>query len=278
MGKTIHKEGKMRGIEGTSLFYQTWQPEKISRIFCVAHGVGEHSGRYMNLVHYFLPLNYAVYALDHRGHGRSGGQRGHVKQFSHYVDDFRIFVQLVKEAHPGIDIFIVGHSMGGLIALAYCLEYPATLKGAIISSPGLAIKVKVPAIKQAAGKLCSSILPWLAMANGLPVEALSHDKDVIEQYKADPLVHDRVTARWFTEFLATQDYVLDSAKRFKLPVLIMHAGEDGLADPDGSRLFYKKLQIEDKELKIYEGFYHELFNEISKSKVFDDMKAWLERH
>lgn len=278
MLKLNHKEDKISGIEGVSLYYQAWIPEEIKRILVISHGLGEHSGRYINLVNYFTPLGYAIYAQDHRGHGRSGGQRGHVKQFNYYVDDLRIFIQLVKEVQPGKEIFLIGHSMGGLVALIYGLEYPATLKGVIASSPGLAVKVKVPWLKMVFGNLFSIIFPRLSMSNGLPLDYLSHDRSVIEEYKASPLVHDRVTARWYTEFITAQEYLIKNARAFKLPVLIMQAAEDKLVDPEASKLFCQNLWLKDKELKIYDGFYHELFNEIEKQKVFKDMKDWLNRH
>lgn len=278
MAELKHIENKLSGLEGQPLFYQAWLPDEIKRILVVAHGLGEHGGRYSNLVDYFAPLGYAIYALDHRGHGRSGGQRGHVKQFSYYMDDLRIFVQLVKEAQPGKEIFLVGHSLGGLIALIYGLEYPSTLKGVIVSSPGLAIKVKVPFIKEVMGKLLSTVIPRLAMSNGIPPEHICRDETVVEKYKADALVHDRVTTRWFTEFIAAQAYAIENAKNFSLPVLLMLAGNDELSDPEGSKLFYHNLSIEDRELKIYDGLYHELFNEMENQKVFEDMENWLDRH
>lgn len=271
-----HKEGCFDGAGGVKIFYQRWLPSDCDRVMVVAHGLGEHSGRYGNVVEYFTPRGFAVYALDHRGHGRSGGRKGHTDTFDDYLNDLNELVRIASEEGGGKPLFLVGHSLGGLIAVCYALAYPDRLDGLIVSSSALKLKVAVPAWKAALGKFFSRFIPTFTMGNELNPDDVSRDASVVEAYKADPLVHDRVSARFFQEFIGAMERAHRDAHGLALPSLVLQAGADRLVDPDGSREFFAKILNEDKTLKVYDGLYHEIFNEEERGVVFSDIEAWLE--
>lgn len=243
----------------------------------IVHGLGEHSGRYGNFFDRFS-RSYSICAMDLRGHGRSGGQRGHISSFYEYFSDVRYFIGFIRNSLKINKIIIIGHSMGGLIAVRCAQEYGREIEGLIVSSPLLRIKVPVPRAKAFIGRLVSSVIPRLSMSNGLDPSFLSHDSTVVEAYVADPLVHTRVTARWFTEVLMAMEQANDKASTLTLPSLFLHAGDDRLTDIEGTKSLFERIPPGNKELKIYQGFYHELFNETGKEQVFSDVERWLRLH
>lgn len=277
-----HEGGNFQSADGLRLYYQTWQPDRspVARLL-IFHGLGEHSGRYGNVVDYFVPRGYGICALDLRGHGRSEGPRGHVQDFSRYLEDLRRFVERTRESQPDLSTFMVGHSLGGLIALAYGLRYREGLKGMVISSPWIETNTaELPAVQRYLAALfakpLSTLLPTLPMHNGLNPNYLSHDPSVATAYEADPLVHHTITPRAFTEIVRVAADVVDSAGDFRLPILLLVASEDKLVLPAATVEFFGRLRAEDRTLKVYDGFYHELFNEVEKETVLRDMEAWLE--
>jgi alpha-beta hydrolase superfamily lysophospholipase len=244
----------------------------------IAHGLGEHSGRYLNVINLLVPKGVTIFAPDFRGHGKSDGKRGHVLAFSDYLSDLdSMFGAALKERKPGTKFFLLGHSLGGLIGINYMIRGQKTLDGLIISSPSLGLTVKVPAVKAALGKVMSSVWPGLSLNNELDASKISHDEKVVEAYKNDPLVHDRVTARWFTEFLTAMETAANGASEIKLPCLIQLAGDDHLVNADASKAFFGKISSEDKTLHVYEGFYHEIFNEREEMRklALSDLEEWM---
>jgi alpha-beta hydrolase superfamily lysophospholipase len=170
--------------------------------------------------------------------------------------------------------------MGGLIAINYAISRQATIDGLIISSPSLGVAVKVPAIKAALGKAMSSLWPGLSLNNELDASKISHDDKVVAAYKNDPLVHNRVSARWFTEFLCSMENANKEAKEIKVPVLMQIAGDDHLVNADAAKSFFGRLAIKDKTLHAYDVLYHEVYNERENDKkiVIDDLEAWINSH
>jgi alpha-beta hydrolase superfamily lysophospholipase len=273
------KTGSITGHDGKILFSRNYEPlsEEKARLL-IAHGLGEHSGRYMNVVQRLLPLGIAIRILDHRGHGQSDGIRGHVMAFDEYVSDLRVLVESARKDLPkGRKLLLLGHSMGGLIALKFAMKQPEMIDGLIVSSPGLGMKVAIPAVKGILGKLMSSLWPGLTLGNELDPTKISHDELVIKAYQADPLVHDRVSARWFTEFLASMEWVQSKASELKVPFLMQIAGDDQLVNAEASKSFFAKLTLADKTLKVYDGLYHEIYNETEKERaiVLGDLQNWL---
>lgn len=271
-----HTEGKFNASDGLELYHQAWQPDGAPRaVLAVVHGYGEHSGRYLNLVNYFAPRGYALYAYDLRGHGLSAGQRGHINRFDEYLADTDAFLKLVREHEPGNKVFLLGHSLGGLIVAAYAEAHPGELTGLIMSSAFLQFKLKVPGWKAALAQAMSALNPAMTMKNDLPASCLSHDPAVVAAYDTDPLNHHVATSRWFTEILAAQTRTVEQATALQVPVLVLYAGDDLIGDPEGSATFFERVPLADKVQHRYDGYYHEIFNEVNKEVVFKDLEAWL---
>jgi acylglycerol lipase len=269
-------EGRFKGRKGLELFYQCWISDSNQKaVLLVVPGFAEHSGRYANLVNYFVPRDYTVCGLDHRGHGRSEGPRGYVDEFSDYVEDLRTFFELVRREHGESKIFLVGHSMGATIALAYVIQYQHDLAGLLISGAGLAAGASIPRLAKIAAMLLSLLRPKMGVML-LDATAISKDKAVVDAYVNDPLVYrGKITARMGIQLLKAIENVTSRIPGIDLPILIMHGTEDRLADPEGSRMLYEKVSSRDKTLNLYDGFYHEIFNEPEHERVFADMEAWL---
>lgn len=269
------------GDKNLKIFYRNLSAEKEKARLVIAHGLGEHSGRYGRVINRLVPEGLSIWALDFCGHGRSGGKRGHIESFDQYIADIDKLIKIVAEDAPhATKIFLLGHSLGGLIALNYGLRLPDKLNGLIVSSPALAFKVKVPAFKIILGKVMSAIWPGLSMANELDPTKISHDRSVVDAYIHDPLVHNRVTARWFTEFVSAMAWVHKSVTKMKVPILMQIAGNDFLVDAGVSETFFNHLLLKDKTIHIYSELFHEIFNETADEStvVLDDLHAWIEMH
>ncbi len=274
-----HTEGSFTGHKDLNLYYQSWLPVgRPEAVLLVVHGGAEHSGRYTNLVNYFVPKGYAVCGLDLRGHGKSEGLRCYVERFSDYLDDLKTFFDIVRGEHGDAKVFLVGHSMGGAIATAYAVQHQHELAGLVLS--GAALKVpsdRSPALI-AAARMLSLLLPKMAIMGTSLVDAsaISQDKAVVDAYVNDPLVYrGNLRARFGAEMLKTLRELPRQMPKVNLPILIMHGTADRLCDPQGSQMLYERAGSRDKTLKLYEGFYHEIFNEPGHKQVMADMETWL---
>jgi len=272
-----HKEGYLKGIRDTNIYYQYWLPEDEPLVnLVVVHGLAEHSGRYMNVVNHFVPSGYAVYGIDHIGHGKSAGERVYVDRFQDYTTTLTTYVDMIRQWQPDKPIFMVGHSMGGLIGAAYLLEHQNELSGAVFSGPGVKVPDNISKTVIFMGKILSRILPKTGILQ-LDAKGVSRDPAVVDAYVNDPLVYTRkVTARLGAEMLTTMQEVTDNAAKIKLPLMIVQGSDDILIDPSGAQLLYDSVSSEDKSIKIYEGFYHEVFNEPEHEQVLRDVQKWLE--
>ena len=271
-----HTEGRFTGRKGLSLYYQCWFPATDPKaILLVVPGWAEHSGRYTNLAKYFVPKGYAICALDHRGHGKSEGRRGYVERFSDYLDDLKTFFDIVRSEHGDAKIFLVGHSMGGTIATAYSVRNQHDLAGLIVSGVGVKPGSSLSSAIIPLAWILSLLLPRLGIMV-LDASAISQDKAVVDAYVNDPLVYrGKITCRFGAEMLATLRKLPSEMPEINLPILIMHGTADRLCDPEGSRILYERADSRDKTLKLYEGFYHEILNELGHKQVMADMEAWL---
>ena len=271
-----HTEGGFEGARGTRIYYQSWMsPRKAKAVLVIAHGIGEHGGRYAQLADYFTKRNLAVWACDYRGHGKSDGKRGHVDNFDDYLADLGQMIRIAKDHSPGVRTFLLGLSLGGLIAMFYAEKHPSDLDGLILSGPALREKMKIPPAKAFIAKAFSRIMPTFTTGTGLDPNLLSHDKEVVKKYVEDPLVHKVATARWFTEYRRAQEETMRLADELALPCLIIQGGADGIIDPTVATELYKRIKGSDKTLKVYDGFYHESLNEIGKESVLADIDTWL---
>ncbi|MDX9992154.1 MAG: alpha/beta hydrolase [Anaerolineales bacterium] len=274
-----HEQGKFHGARNMEIFQQSWLPEgEVKAVLLIVHGIGEHSGRYMNLVNHFVPLGYAVYGLDHPGHGNSEGTRVFVERFSDFTDTLKIYFDQIRAAQPGKPIFLVAHSMGGLIGCVYLLDHQDELSGAIVSAPAIKIADSISATTIMAGRFFSVVAPKLGIM-ALDASTICSDPAVVAAYLADPLVYNgKVTARLAAEMLAGMQRVTDDVGKIHLPLLIMQGGADRLVDPGGATMLYEQSSSSDKTLKVYDGFYHEVMNEPGRAQVLGDMQTWLEKH
>ncbi len=258
-----HKEGNFKGYKDFNIYYQCWLPEGSAKaVLLVAHGFAEHSGRYQNLVNYFVPKGYAVYALDHRGHGRSDGERVQVEQFTDYLTDLKTFFNLVRKENPNKKIFLVGHSMGAMISTAYTVKYQKELAGLILSGGGIATS-EAPALSR----------------TGRPLDAsgLSRDKAIVDAYVNDPLVYrGPIPDRPAMDEMRRQ--LPEQVPGIKLPILIMAGSAAPMGDAARSRALYERVGSKDKTLKLYEGLLHEIFNEPEHKQVMADTQTWLAAH
>ena len=278
-----HNEGIFKGFDELELNYQSWQPEGGAQaVLAIVHGLGEHGGRYMNIVNQLVPKGYAIYALDHRGHGRSPGPRAFVNSWSEYIEDVGKFCQLVAQQQPGVPFFLMGHSMGGNITLNYILHHPTShhpdgVKAVIASAPAVG-KLDVPPVLATISRLLSNIWPSLSVATGLDATAVSRDTAVVQAYQNDPLVHGKGTPRFATEITASAEWAMAHAAEFKPPLLLLHGEADRLVNVQASQDFFARVPHNDKKLIIYEGGYHESHNDIEHERVVRDIEEWLETH
>ncbi len=274
-----HKEGKFEGEKKLTLYYQCWLPEERPKaILLIAHGLAEHSGRYKNLADYFVSRSYGVYALDHRGHGKSDGTRIYVDRFDDYITDLRTFHELIQKGNPETKVFLIGHSMGGTIAVAYSIKYQQDLTGLITSGASLIAAAAAPPLLLAMAGIASALSPK-AGVTVLDASAISRDRSVVEAYENDPLVYrGKIPARTGAELARMWRELPPQMSVIKLPVLILHGSSDRLASPQGSKLLYERVSSTDKTLKIYDGLYHEVFNEPEREQVIQDVEQWLARH
>jgi len=239
--------------------------------------VGEHSGRYMNVVGPLVDAGYAVYAYDHRGHGKSPGPRVHIDSWSEYRDDLTTCLGLIAETLPGCPVVIYGHSMGSLVVLDYLLERPDGLVGAIIS--GIAIQpvgVGSP-VTIAAAKVLSGVVPRMSVSLKIDASALTRDPEAMQRFRSDPMLTDRATVRWGAESLKTVERINNGLDRVALPLLVVHGEADPLNSVDGARALQEAASHPDKTLRIYSEARHEPHNDLCHEELAADVIAWLDR-
>lgn len=272
-----HIEGTFKGVRNLDIYYQGWIPEEdVKAVLLLVHGVGEHSGRYSNLVERFVPLGYAIYGIDHIGHGRSDGEREVVERFEDLTAPLKTLYKMITGWQPGKPVFIYGHSMGGLIASFLLLDHQDDYKGAILSAAPAKIPQRISPLTVALGKFLSRVAPKAGL---LPLETshLSHDQAVVEAYRNDPLVyHGKTPARLSAEMLRAMIRVSAEVESISLPLFIIQGSEDKLIDPDGSQMLYENTSSTDKSIKFYEGFFHEVHNEPQRETMFKDLEIWLQ--
>ncbi|HPM75534.1 MAG TPA: lysophospholipase [bacterium] len=278
MANIESKTGSFQNADKMQVFYRHWPVADAKAVVVICHGLGEHGDRYGNLVDRIVPAGYAAFAHDHRGHGKSAGLRGHVDSFDQFLNDVYRMIAMAREIYPEKRIFLLGHSMGGLIVLAYALRHPDTIDAVIASGAALKLAVEVPKLKATIGSLMAKIWPTLSLSNGLDPQQISHDPEVVRAYIADPLVHDRVTARFFQEFTATIDKTNLGAAALTMPLLMFHGGDDMICHPDGTRAFFELAGSKDKTCEIFNGQYHEVLNDLDKDKALDLIQRWLDEH
>jgi acylglycerol lipase len=274
-----HEEGFFTGVRGARIYHQCWLPEgEAKAALLLVHGLGEHSGRYGNVVQALVPQGYAAYGLDHLGHGKSEGAREYVQRFEDYTEPLKSYSDMVQKAQPGKKVFLVGHSMGGLIGAFYLLDHQAELAGAVLSAPGVKVPANITPMTIALGKVLSRLAPKAGLL-ALDASGICRDPAVVEAYVNDPLVfHAKTPARLAAEMLRAMQRVTAEASSITLPLLLVQGSADRLVDPAGASMLCEKACCADKTLKVYDGLYHEVFNEPERATVLGDVRAWLDAH
>lgn len=271
------RSGFFDAFDGMKLYAEWHAPEGTPRAGAViAHGFADHGGRYAEVGRRLAAAGFAAMAFDYRGHGQAGGRRGHCDRFEEYLADLDRAHGRVKAAVGDRPIVLVAHSHGGLMALRSLTDpvRPTRFAAAVLSSPFLGVAMKVPSWKAIVGRGMSRIWPRLAMPHGIDVNHLTHDREVVGASERDRYRHGVATARWFTEMQSAQAWVEQYAARLTIPTLWLVAGADRLVDVAASRRVFEKAGG-DKTMSVYDGFYHEVFNELGRETVFRDMESWL---
>ena len=272
-----HFENYFEGLHGTKLFFQTWIPKSLPKaIIQIIHGYSEHGGRYLNVVNELIPRSYAIYVSDHRGHGKSEGLRAYVKSFNHFVEDQKRFYDLIRSNHPNLPLFVLGHSMGSVAARLFVAKYPEGITGLILSGAGIKIGSMNPFFKFVADILFI-FLPKMRIAMDT-ADYLSHDPEVVRSYREDDLVFKKSTIQLGVEFIKSLRKSIRLSKKIQIPTLVQAGSKDKLLTH--AKRNAELLIMKDRTIKIYEGLYHEVYNELEKDRkiVLKDLGDWIDRH
>ncbi|MCC6278044.1 MAG: lysophospholipase [Oligoflexia bacterium] len=271
-------EGHFNGFDGQDLFFQVWPEPQPQALVVGVHGLGEHCESYRRLAEGLKGSGYQLCMSDLRGHGRSSGRRG-VGSLDEFVQDIMIFIGEMRRLYPQLPIFILGHSLGGLVVLKTLIKHSdLNIKGVALSSPLLGVTVEIPTWKRKSAQLLSKVAPNLTLFNEIPHKNLTHDWDVVQALGQDHLRHDRISPRLFVDMLASMDFVMANAEKIRQPILIQQAGEDLVVSRPKTEAFFEKLQAPDKELIVYDGYFHEIYNELGRPRVFEELKRWFKKH
>jgi alpha-beta hydrolase superfamily lysophospholipase len=274
-------ESNWTGNDGITFHVRGWEPDyQPKALIALVHGLGEHTDRYEHVAKAMIEAGYAFSGFDLRGHGKSGGKRGHFPSLEAVMQDIRQFLKFLAQRYLDIPHFLYGHSLGALLCLAYAVQYGTGLKGVIVTSAALRSSLQEQKGKVAIVKVLGSLLPSLIIPSGLDVTALSRDPHVVQAYVQDPLVHDRASLGFGKAALSAIELCFARAKDFPLPLLLMHGTADRVAYPSGSEDFARLASNNNKDvtLKLWGGLYHEIHNEPDKAEVCRFMIEWLDRH
>lgn len=261
------------------LYYRKWDVAEPKAALYIVHGLGEHCGRYQFVAEWFNARGIAVYSGDYPGFGRTTGKRGHVDSFEQLLDAIEQGWSNMVAEHPNVPHFILGHSLGGLLVTEFLLSRSRDkdIDGAVITSPGYRAAFEVPAWKNKLAKILTPLFPSSALPSGLPVDAISRDTEVVQAYIADPLVHDKVSLRFYEQMNQRMASIFARTSQFPLhiPVYWMQAGADRLVDPSAAREFFHLLpEASHRKFKEWEGLYHEILNEPEKEQVLQEIDAF----
>ena len=273
-----HIEFTRQSPDKLQFYFQGWEPETSPRaVVCLVHGLGEHTGRYAHVAAALNDAGYAVLGCDLRGHGKSGGPRGHTPSYDTLMDDTGRLLDEAAQRYPGKPRFLYGHSLGGNLVLNYALKRKPQLAGVVATSPLIRTTNPAPAVKITLGKLMYKLQPGMTMANGIPLDSLAHDPEIGRAYANDPLVHNKISARLALDMLQAGEWALAHAAEFPLPLLLVHGSADEITSAAATQEFAGKVRG-DCTLKIWDGFYHETHNEPEKAEVLGFMIDWLRSH
>jgi alpha-beta hydrolase superfamily lysophospholipase len=274
---TTRTERSFDGVGGVRIVYDVWTPDTTPRgVVVLSHGYAEHARRYDHVAERFGESGLVTYALDHRGHGRSGGKRVYLRDLSEYIDDFHTLVGIAAKGHPGLKRVVLGHSMGGGIVFAYGVEHPDDYTAMVLSGPAVDAQAAVSPVMVFVAKTLGKIMPGLPVEQ-LPTDAVSRDPEVVAAYNADPMVyHGKLPAGIARALLSVGETMPQRAAALTAPLLVVHGEQDKLIPVAGSHHLLECVASEDAHLKVYPELYHEVFNEPERAVVLDDVASWIE--
>ena len=269
-------EETFEGVGGLKIFYRSWRPSAKARgVVVIVHGFNAHSGRYIWVAEQLMSKGLDVYALDLRGRGKSDGERYYVDKFVDYTTDITTFVKLAKGREPGLPVYMLGHSAGGVLSCLYTLDHPTELAGLICES--FAFQVPAPDFALAVLKGLSHVAPHAHVLK-LNNEDFSRDPQVVKAMNADPLIaHEVQPTKVVAELVRSDERLKKEIPQIKLPLLILHGTADKATKPAGSQFFFDKAGSSDKTLKLYDGYVHDLLNDVGKERVMGDVLSWIEK-
>ena len=268
------QEETVASTGGFNIFVRSWRPSRAARaVVVICHGLNAHSGQYQWVGEQFAAASLAVYALDLRGRGRSDGERFYIEKFADYVSDVATVIALAKTREPGLSVYLLGHSAGGVVSCVYTLEHQSELAGLICES--FAFQIPAPDFAIAALKGISHLAPHAHVVH-LKNEDFSRDAEVVRAMNDDPLIaHEVQPTRTAAEMARADDRLKREFPLIALPLLILHGTLDKVTRPSGSQLFYDTAGSADKTLKLYEGYYHDLLHDVDKERVMADITGWI---
>ncbi len=272
-----HFETNWKAHDGLDIFAQGWEPTmpQPKAVVCIVHGIGEHTSRYAHVAEAFGTQGYILFGSDLRGHGRSGGARGHISSIEDFMQDIDLLLKQAQTRYPDLPLILYGHSLGGILVLHYGLLRKPILKGVMATSSGFHNAVEQQKIKVMMAKVLGALVPTVTIAGGLDAKALSHDEKVVQAYVDDPLVHDKISLGFGKIMLGVTGWTLAHASEFPLPLLLMHGKADEIAFPSSSMEFAAALK-EKCTLVLWDDAYHVLHNEPEKDEVFKTMTLWMD--
>lgn len=278
-GTLTHTTHTLQAADGTRLFLcQAEHPAARARVMLV-HGYAEHCGRYAQVIELLGAHGFSVAAGDLRGHGRSAGRRGHISRFDHYVQDVQVMLEHLGQHGPDgatPPLFLVGHSLGGLVAACHAQLHPGTVDGLILVAPFVDLKFVVPRWKRSLAQLVSGLWPSFHLASGVPSGQLSRDPEYLARLEADPLAFKHATARWFTETIAAQRRALSPASPVQVPRLLMLAGDDAIVCNEAARRLHVAMGTQAAQVREYPECYHDLLHEPGHDRIIDDLAGWID--
>ncbi len=264
--------------DGTKLYIETHPVPNPKHVVVLVHGFAEHIGRYGEIFERLNRANMSVLGVDLRGHGRSHGMRGYINNFSEYIDDLGTAVREAQTRNNVSKVIILAHSMGALVASCYAAQHPDQISGLILSSPLIEIAVEIPAWKRRAGQWMAKLMPSFSLKSTMDTKYLTHDTEKVRAYDEDPLIFHYVRAGWFDQITGFKDEAFKIARQLRTPVLVQFSPKDYIVNFETGKKWSSELASSQKEIKVYDGFYHEIYNEVEREKPISDLIAWLNSH